>query len=77
MLKTQCDSKGRIYLTKSLRAKYGERFIIVKTRDGLLFLPVPADPIKDLEALGKPLQGFSLAALKQGVAEQAAEEAVA
>jgi len=39
-----------------------------------VLLPVPDDPVKDLREWGKPLQGMSLAEIKQAIHEQADKE---
>jgi hypothetical protein len=74
MLKTVCDKKGRIRLSQAVRAKYGEKFYVVEAPGELVLLPVPRDPVKDLEELGKPLRGMSLADIKRAIQEQADKE---
>jgi bifunctional DNA-binding transcriptional regulator/antitoxin component of YhaV-PrlF toxin-antitoxin module len=44
---TKTDN-GRVYIPKHLREKYGERYKIVDSGDGLLLVPVPEDPLDAL-----------------------------
>lgn len=44
---TKTDN-GRVYIPKHLREKYGERYKIVDSGDGLLLIPVSEDPLDDL-----------------------------
>ena len=74
MKQTICDTKGRIYLQESVRAKYGDKFVLLEAPGELVLLPVPKDPVKDLEELGKPLQPLSLRAIKRIVEQRASQE---
>lgn len=76
MITTQCDQKGRIQLKQAVREKYGEKFVIVEAPDKILLLPVPRDPVRDLEELGRPLRGISMKALKKRIRARAEEEAL-
>ena len=75
-LTTQCDSKGRLYLRQSTRARYGKRFVIVEAPDEIVLLPVPDDPVKELARLGKPLKRYTIAQLKAAIRKRALEEAL-
>ena len=75
MLKSKCDSKGRLYLRESVRDRYGEQFVVVQAPDRLILLPVPSDAVSDLRQLGKPLRGLSLKQIKRQIANQAEKEA--
>lgn len=71
---TQCDDRGRVYLGKKIREKYGEKFIILEDKDKLILVPVSNEPIKDLEALGKQLPRKSLKALRKDILKEAKKE---
>ena len=44
---TKTDN-GRVYIPKHLREKYGERYRIIDSGDGLLLVPVPEEPLDAL-----------------------------
>lgn len=75
MIKTKCDSRGRLYLRDVIRSRFGEEFIVVETKDGVLLLPVPSDPVADLASIGKALSGLSIDEIKKGIAQRAQEDA--
>ncbi|HOW73323.1 MAG TPA: AbrB/MazE/SpoVT family DNA-binding domain-containing protein [Phycisphaerae bacterium] len=74
MMRTTCDGKGRIYLEESVRAKYGESFLVLEGRRELILRPIPRDPMQDLREIGRKLEGYSIEALKRMVDEQADKE---
>lgn len=71
---TQCDNRGRIYLGKKVREKYGERFILLEDKGKLILVPVSKEPLKDLRELGKQLPDKSLKALREDILKEAKEE---
>ncbi len=73
MFTTQCDSRARLYLRESLRERYGERFVVEERADGVLLVPLPQDPVRDLAELGRPLRNLTLQEIKDCIAEQADE----
>lgn len=77
MIKTQCDTRGRIYLRGSIRERLGKAFIVLEVAGGVLLLSVPADPVADLALVGEKLQDHDLAAIKRRIAEKATREATA
>jgi hypothetical protein len=76
MATTRCDSKGRLYLRKKTREMYGTEFVIVEAPNEIVLIPVPADPLKELAELGKPLERFSLEEIKRRARRRAKEEAL-
>ncbi len=74
MLSTRCDPKGRLYLSRRIRAQYGEQFIVLEKPDGLKLLAVPFDPIADLEQLGTEFGDATNGNLKQDIHKQAVSE---
>ena len=74
MLKVKCDIKGRIYLREKLRARYGDEFILVERLDGFMFLPIPENPVQDLEELGKKLRGHSIKEIKRKTEKRSLRE---
>ena len=75
MQRAQCDKKGRIYLKEALRSRYGERFVIIETHHGLVFVPVPSDLVADLAELGKQLPTDSIETIKKRIRRRAVREA--
>ena len=63
-------------MKERVRSRYGEQFVILETPEGVLLLPVPRDPVKDLRELGEPLRKHSLKTLKSQIREQAKKEAL-
>jgi AbrB family looped-hinge helix DNA binding protein len=70
----KCDERGRIYLPKSVREKLGKGFYLVEMKSGIHLIPVPDDPVKTLEEIGKKLPEKSLKELKKDIRKQAMEE---
>ena len=76
MITTKCDGKGRIYLREALRAKYGERFLVVEGPNELRLLPRPQDPVADLAEIGRDLPDVKPAMFKASIRRRALAEAV-
>jgi len=53
---SKIDSKGRVYIPKSMRKKLTRDVYLVKTPEGILIIPKPKDPIKELKQIGKNFQ---------------------
>ncbi len=68
---TICDAKGRLYLKEELRKKYGDRFIAVPAAGEIVLLPVPKDPVKDLQEVAGKARKLSLKRLKKLIRETA------
>ena len=73
---TETDDRGRLYLSKDLRDRHGERFRVVDLPSRVVLLPVDDDPLEAVrDAVGDQLAGRSVAELKRE-ARSAAREAV-
>ena len=68
------DSRGRVYLPKSVREKIGREVFIVEVKDGILLIPKPADPLKELEEIGRKLPEKSVRELRKEIEAAAMEE---
>ncbi|ADC65553.1 transcriptional regulator, AbrB family [Ferroglobus placidus DSM 10642] len=68
------DERGRVYLPKSVRSRIGKEVFVVEVKDGILLIPKPADPIKELEKEGKKLPSKSIEDLRREIVEEAMEE---
>ncbi|RLI78951.1 AbrB family transcriptional regulator [Archaeoglobales archaeon] len=73
-MKAKVDKKGRLYIPKQMRNKIGEEVYLVETKDGLMLIPKPEDPLKMLEEIGKALPDKSIDEIKKDILEQAKEE---
>ncbi|WP_227357337.1 AbrB/MazE/SpoVT family DNA-binding domain-containing protein [Haladaptatus salinisoli] len=73
---TKTDERGRLYLSKDLRARYGERFHVVEYQDRIELIPVDEDPLEGLrEAVGDAFEDKSVDELRQEARDQAVEDA--
>lgn len=68
------DDRGRLYLPKPLRERYGERFRIVRLHDGIKLIPVSEDPVQGLAETLSPLAEMQREELRAEIAEQAHED---
>jgi len=66
----ETDKKGRLYLPKDTREKYGERFLEVEMEDEIKLLPIPDDPVEDLRKVTDKLKGKSIEEMKKGIREE-------
>jgi len=75
----RCDEKGRILIPKEMRQKAGTEFHAVQWRGDIILIPVPKDPLRALEEMGRKagLHKLSIAQIKKagrGLAEKEVEE---
>ncbi len=69
----ETDKKGRLYLSKDTREKYGRRFLEIELEDEIKLIPIPEDPVKDLREVTDDLKGKSIEEMKKGIKEEALE----
>lgn len=70
------DERGRIYLPKDVRERFGERFRIVELPTHVALFPVDEDPLEGLkEAVGDAFEGEDLDDLKSSARARIAEDA--
>ena len=67
------DEQGRVYIPKDIREEYGKNFRIIDTRDGLIFMPLPEDPLETFQE-GEKLGDKSIEDLKDEVRKGAQEQ---
>ncbi|MFB6159036.1 MAG: AbrB/MazE/SpoVT family DNA-binding domain-containing protein [Candidatus Nanohalobium sp.] len=67
------DDQGRVYIPKSLREQYGDDFRIIDTKDGLVFMPLPENPVEKFQEKEK-LEDKSVEELKKDVREDAEKQ---
>ncbi|MDE1823262.1 MAG: AbrB family transcriptional regulator [Candidatus Micrarchaeota archaeon] len=71
------DDQGRIYLPKKVKEGMGRRFFAFKMRGELILVPIPEDPVKDLQEQGKKLpKNISIKTLRKEAYEEAMKEAM-
>lgn len=68
------DERRRITLPKEL-AEEGQRFVAIRTKDGILLKSLPKDPIKALQKWGENLKGVSRIELRKMAYEEGLKEA--
>lgn len=75
---TETDDRGRVYLSKALRDRHGERFRVVDRPGRIVLIPVDDDPLAAVrEAVGGTFDDTSVAELKQEALEAARNEVAA
>lgn len=57
-----------------MQGRLTKEVFIVETPEGILLIPIPEDPYKELEKLGKKLPELTLKQLKEEIKKQAREE---
>lgn len=67
----ETDERGRLYLPKDTREKYGEKYLEVELDDGIKLIPVPEDPVEDLRELTDRLKRKSIEEMKESIKEEA------
>lgn len=65
------DKQGRIYLPKQLKKDLGRKFFVVKVNKDIMLVPVPSDPVKELERIGKKLPKKSVKQFRKEIMEEA------
>ena len=69
----ETDKKGRLYLPKETREKYGQKFLEIELEDEIKLIPIPDDPVEDLRKVTDKLKGKSIEEMKKGIKEEALE----
>ncbi len=69
----ETDKKGRLYLPKETREKYGQKFLEIELEDEIKLIPIPDDPVEDLRKITDKLKGKSIEEMKKGIKEEALE----
>ncbi len=69
----ETDKKGRLYLPKETREKYGQKFLEIELEDEIKLIPIPDDPVEDLRKVTDKLKGKSIEEMKKGIREEALE----
>ncbi|MFP3871269.1 MAG: AbrB/MazE/SpoVT family DNA-binding domain-containing protein [Candidatus Aenigmatarchaeota archaeon] len=67
----QTDKKGRLYLSKGIREKYGQKFLQIELEDEISLIPISDDPVEDLRKVTDKLKGKSMEEMKKEIREEA------
>jgi bifunctional DNA-binding transcriptional regulator/antitoxin component of YhaV-PrlF toxin-antitoxin module len=63
---TSTDERGRLYLPKEIRERYGENYRVVQMPTHVALLPIDDDPLEGLrEAVGDALKGKNIDELRE------------
>ncbi|WP_132060266.1 AbrB/MazE/SpoVT family DNA-binding domain-containing protein [Halorussus amylolyticus] len=69
------DERGRIYLPKDVRERFGDQYRIVELPSHVALFPVDEDPLEGLRAaVGDAFEGKDAAELKQEAREAISQE---
>ncbi len=71
---TQIDSKGRLYIPKAIRKNLPKEVYLVKLNEGILIVPKPENPLKELEELGKKLPDKPIRKIREEILKEATKE---
>lgn len=70
------DERGRIYLPKDIRERFGEQYRIVELPSHVALFPVDEDPLEGLQAaVGGAFEGDDAADLKTAARESISRDA--
>lgn len=73
---TETDDRGRIYLSKDLRDRHGERFRVVDLPSRIVLVPVDDDPLQAVrESVGPTFEGKDIDELREDARAAIAAEA--
>jgi len=73
----ESDDRGRLYLSKDIRERYGEKFHVVEYSDHIELIPIDNDPLEGLrEAVGSAFDDKSIEELREEAQQKAKEEAL-
>lgn len=69
------DERGRIYLPKDVRERFGDQYRIVELPGHVALFPVDEDPVEGLRnAVGDAFEGTDVGALKAEIRERIDDE---
>ena len=72
---TETDDRGRLYLSKKIRERHGERFRVVDLPSRIVLVPLDEDPLQAVrDAIGDTFEGKSVAELKEEARAAARDE---
>lgn len=72
---TETDSQGRIYLSKDVREKYGEKYHVVEYEEKIELIPIADDPLAAVRNAAGEFRDASHEEIEDAIADQAARDA--
>lgn len=77
-MSVETDERGRIYLSKELREKHGERFRVLDLPHRVVLIPIDEEPLQAVRsAVGDTFEGKPIEELKAEIVEAAKDETAA
>ena len=73
-MSAETDKQGRLYLSKELREKYGERYHIVKYEDRIELIPVADEPHAAVREAAGDLRSASVEDIRADIEAEAKAE---
>lgn len=71
----ETDSQGRLYLSKDVRERYGERYHVVEYEEKIELIPIADDPLAAVRDAAGELRDAPGEAIEEAIAEEAARDA--
>jgi len=72
---TETDSQGRLYLSKDVREKYGEKYHVVEYDEKIELVPIADDPLAAAREAAGELQDAPHEEIEDAIADQAERDA--
>lgn len=72
---TKTDSQGRIYLSKDVREKYGEKYHVVEYDEKIELIPIADDPLAAARNAAGELRDAPREEIEDAIADQAVRDA--
>ncbi|WP_135829202.1 AbrB/MazE/SpoVT family DNA-binding domain-containing protein [Halorussus halobius] len=72
---TETDSQGRLYLSKDVREKYGERYHVIEYEEKIELVPIADDPLAAARDAAGGLRDASHEEIEDAIADQAERDA--
>ena len=74
-MSVEADDRGRVYLSKAIREKHGERFRVLDLRNRVVLIPIDKDPIQAArDAVGDVFEDRSVRDIKNEALKKAKAE---
>ncbi|WP_225335957.1 AbrB/MazE/SpoVT family DNA-binding domain-containing protein [Halomicrobium urmianum] len=71
----ETDSHGRLYLSKDVRDKYGEKYHVVEYEDKIELIPIADDPLAAVREAAGELRETPHEEIENAIEEEAAKDA--
>lgn len=72
---TKTDPQGRLYLSKDVREKYGEKYHVVEYDEKIELIPIADDPLAAARDAAGELRDAPHEEIEDAIADQATREA--